>query len=159
MRRFLLLALIPLASPACPLGPKEETLTLARVMRNFGRYLNPADLAVFHGRGSPEAVPDSELRAVVDNLKLAESCARIASEDRGGTLYPSKADSLSGAARDAYLNLFWSRMRDFLAGLEEYERLFAGMLAQPAPQRDFDAAKAQMDRVRDLASKAHESLQ
>jgi hypothetical protein len=148
----------PTLASACPLGAGEDKLSLTRVMRNFGKTILPADRAAKKGAMGGD-VSDAELDSAVQGLTIAMSCAQIVSTDRSGDLYPRKASGLTGDARERYLELFFSRMKDFLEGLSEYRALYAELRARPLSERNFEGAKAQMRAVEDLANRAHESLE
>lgn len=152
-------AILPLSSFACPLGAGESKLTLTRVMRHFGKGINPADKAAKKGEQAPQDVTEAELETAIEGLGVAMSCAQAVATDRSGDLYPKKAAELSGDARERYLNLFFSRMNEFLQGLAEYRAIYAELRAQSLSERHFGRAKTQMRAVAELASRAHEDLQ
>lgn len=80
----LCLMFLPMASMAiCPLGAKEDHLTVQRVMRNFGRFVGVADnvcvLALNSWRHEP--IPDAKLTEAIDKLSMAIDCANDVLKD------------------------------------------------------------------------------
>lgn len=158
---FCLRAFFPLLSRAevCPLGPKEDTLQLSRVMRNFGSFTLPADSVARLGQSAPSSVHDADLQTALSKLQLAEACATAVVHDSTGALLPFKAGELQGAARDAYVKLFHDTMQDFLEGLEAYETVFRGILAEAPAARGYAEALRWSKEIGERANHAHEILQ
>lgn len=153
------LLLLPSLAPACPLGPGEAGLTLKRVMRNFGRYIFPADEAVRKGIAAPASVTEHELSNACDSLVIAISCAEAVLADRSGSLDPRKSRELTGEARELYLKVFLQRMNEFLRELAAYRAIHAALLESAAAERDFLAAMDKMRAVNEAARRAHEDTQ
>jgi hypothetical protein len=160
--RFFLFSLffcIPALAQACPLGNGETTLTLERVMRNFGRFTLPADRLAQRGTMDPAGISDQDLRDAIEALKNAESCASAVVSDRTDALLPSKVEKLSGDARAKYVQLFRDTMENFLEGLRAYETSVGVVLATAIPQRSFADVRKWSDEIEARATKAHELLQ
>lgn len=162
MKSILILAallLAPTFASACPLGPGESELSLARVMRNFGRHLMPADRAVQKGTmGGGQDVPNPELENAIRNLAVVVSCVDATLASRSEALWPRKARELSGEAREAYLRRFAISLRAFRAEVEDYSNEFTRLLSLPVPGRDFAPARALSKAVEEAANRAHETL-
>lgn len=156
---ILLIALISVNAAACPLGAHDDHLTLDQVMLNFGRFLNPADLAALKGHNRADTVSDADLAEAVSGIAAALDCADAVLGDKTGTLYPPKYFSLQGNARDAYLQLFLSDMDNFRQALAVYKRDFVALQKAAPASRDFTEADEQRQDVDDLATTAHGDLQ
>lgn len=160
--RILIIALFsaPIFAQACPLGPGETTLTLARVMRNFSSYTLPADRAVMTGIRNPTAVKDTDIDLGMQSLKIATSCAHLAAADpTPEALWPLKARKLGPAERENYLGEFRSLMSYFEEALIAYDSAIAELRAQPPSSRDFSSANKWSREVINRAGQAHEILQ
>lgn len=161
MKAVLILAalLFPTFSSACPLGPGETELSLARVMRNFGRHLMPADRTVQKAlMGEGQDIPNPELENAIHNLAVVMGCVDAALADSTDRLWPRKARELSGDARAAYLRRYAIALRAFRAEVEDYSAELTRLLQLPVPGRDFTPAKALSKAVQDAANRAHETL-
>ncbi len=161
MKTILLIAslLFPIHSFACPLGPGETELTLSRVMRNFGRYLMPADLMVQKATmGGGQDVPNADLERSIRSLDVVLTCVDRSLTDRSEALLPRRARELQGEARAAYLRMYASRLRDFRATVVNYQNEFTRLLGLPVPGRDFLPAKGLSKAVQEAANRAHEAL-
>lgn len=156
---FLALALLPSFAGACPLGDKESKLTLYRVMTNFGRYTLAPDRVTRKGLADPAAVTDAEIADAAASIQVAESCAAAVVGDRTDSLLPSKARHLTGAERDAYIQLFRDTMAFFLESLKAYEQSFRDQAALPRAQRNFTGTRTAAADMMANATKAHELLQ
>ncbi len=144
---------------ACPLGAGESQLSLTRVMRNFGKYLAPAEASIRKGLQAPESVTDQELLAVGSALKIALGCADLAASDRSGNLFPRKSSELSGEARERFLRKFFANMNAFAEEIREYARVFSELSVMPAGERAYAAAREQLRLVMAAADHAHKSLE
>jgi hypothetical protein len=161
MKTILILAalLVPTLSSACPLGPGETELSLARVMRNFGRYLMPADRIVQKATmGGGQDIPNPELESAIQSLAVVMNCVDVTLADRTDKLWPRKARELSGDERAAYLRRYAIALRAFRVEVEDYSAELTRLLQLPVPGRDFTPAKALSKAVQDAANKAHETL-
>ncbi|MGZ3652467.1 MAG: hypothetical protein ACXVB9_19430 [Bdellovibrionota bacterium] len=163
--RFPLLTLLALFLPLlagaaeCPKGDHEASLTLSRVMRNFGRFTMIADSVAINGLQNPASIGDSDIQNAIDKLVLAEACAAAVVADRDESLLPQKAGDLHGADRDAYIKLLRDTMQDFADGLRAYQGVYQDLLAAPPALRSFEKAKKWADEIDARATRAHALLQ
>lgn len=159
MKTILILAvmLLPSLSLACPLGAGETELTISRVMRNFGRGLMPSERLLQKALMGTE-IPDAELDNGIAQIAVVLSCADAAIGDRVGNVWPRKAHDLQGAAREAYLALYRSRLNEFRVAVVDFREELARQRALPAAQRDFRASKEKDVALNDAANRAHETL-
>jgi hypothetical protein len=158
MRLFVLtLLFFPFFANAadCPLGPRENALTLTRVMRNFGSFTLSADSVATLGQSDSGSIKEADLQTAVTKLQLAEACAFAVVHDDAGKLLPLKAEDLKGAARDAYIKLFHDTMQDFLEGLQAYEAVFREIQAQAPALRNYADAVKWSKEIDDRATRAH----
>lgn len=162
MKSILILAallLAPTSASACPLGPGETELSLTRVMRNFGRYLMPADRMVQKAlMGGGQDIPNAELENAIQSLGVVMGCVDGTLASRSEALWPRKARELSGEAREAYLRRFAIALRAFRAEVEDYRAELTRLHSLPVPGRDFAPAKALSKAVEEAANRAHETL-
>jgi hypothetical protein len=142
-------------SSECPLGPREDALTLSRVMRNFGSFTLSADSVATLGESDPASIKESDLQTAITKLQLAQACAFAVVHDEAGTLLPLKAEDLKGAAREAYIKLFRDTMQDFLEGLQAYEAVFRGIQARAPASRSYADAVKWSKEIDDRATRAH----
>lgn len=156
---FAFFLLSPSFASSCPLGPGETELSLARVMRNFGRHLMPADRLVQKATmGGGQDIPNSELENAIQNLAVVMGCVDATLADGTDRLWPRKARELSGDARAAYLRRYAIALRSFRVEVEDYSAELSRLLRLPVPGRDFSAARALSKAVTEAANKAHETL-
>ena len=145
-------------SSACPLGPKETELTLSRVMRNFSRFVMPAENMIQKGRNDLNSATDDDFRAAINGIEAAAECAATVLNDRSGQLLPSRAGDLQGAERTQYLEKFYAHMSDFSSGLLEDDQLLKDQWALSPLQRNFKVLADKAQDIRDRATRAHGDL-
>lgn len=161
MRYILLAALFGSFCPpllACPLGKGEAQLTVQRVMRNFGRFTLKADKNALRGKNPFDHVSSNEIRDSIADLDLAISCAEAVLAAPTGLKLPTCTQSLSGKMYDDYVSLYLQLMRDYSAGLREYQQIFKDILDRPENNRSFDAAYNYSKELEKLVDAAHKSL-
>lgn len=148
------------ASAACPLGENETTLTVHRVMRNFGRYTSPAEDIAFKTTNpySNEKVEDAEYTAAAASLDIAISCADAVLANPTGELLPDKSVFLEGKEKADYIDSYIYFMEEFKTGLGEFRDLLLATLAQKPEARDYPALKRKGDELNDLINHAHKRL-
>lgn len=142
----------------CPTPAGDDTLTLAGVMRNFGRALLPADKAAQAGTMDPADVSDAQLSEAIQGIQMAEVCAQATIEDKSGALWPSRAKELSGEALQAYIALFRSDMQAFADALVAYRLEFEKQQALPVGARAYATVDELRLQVRERAKEAHGDL-
>lgn len=157
-KTFLLVAMLSVMAHslafACPKGPRDSELSLSSVMRNFGRFLLPADSLVSRG---PKGAGEKEFTAAIDGISLAMSCTDAVLHDPQGALWPTKAYGLPPAEREAYLKVFHDQMQGFAERLAAYQTEFVHQRQIPQTERDFTTASRLKSEVQDFARKAHEA--
>jgi hypothetical protein len=139
----------------CPLGAKEDHLTIQRIMRNFGRFVTPADMVTIKGVNPAEKVSDAELTDAIENLGKVIDCAQAVLDHPEGDLLPAESRRLEGSARKDYLDDFLLFMTDFRDGLKEYREMFQKTLLQKAPDRDYKPLRQKCIELDNLVEHAH----
>ena len=150
--------LIPGRAQACPLGAGETRLEISRVMRNFGRLLSSADQVARDGASRPQEVTDQQLTTAIEGIRLAQSCAQAAIDEKTEAMLPIKAKQMQGAERERYLQKYYAYMVAFATALESYKSLFEAALRTEKDHRDFTMFNIKRTEVTDRANKAHADL-
>lgn len=155
----LLIALFinPIAD-TCPLGKGETHLTIARVMRNFGRFTVEADSNALKGMNPHDKVTIEHIRKSIDELGIAISCAQAVLESPKDDLLPSCTKALTGQAYGDYVSTYLRLMKDFEVALAVYQDLFKQVLAQPENERNFEVIYKQSKSIEELVDAAHKEL-
>jgi hypothetical protein len=155
----MILAVSSFAS-ACPLGEKEATLNVHRVMRNFGRYMGPAEDVAFKATDpyGVEKVQDQEITDAAAKLDIAISCADAVLANPTGELLPDKSVFLEGKEKADYIDSYLYFMEEFKTGLGEFRDLLLATVAQKVEARDYAALKRKGDELNDLINHAHKRL-
>ncbi|MBO9665982.1 MAG: hypothetical protein J7501_04150 [Bdellovibrio sp.] len=153
------LSVLPLVSVACPLGPKEDHLTISRIMRNFGKGFDKAETVARKASDPWDAANDNDFKAGIEGLNMAISCAAAVLANPTGELLPSKLMLMTDEAQkkeltDAYIYF----MEDFKEGLTEYRDLLTQNLAKKPEERDFAAIIHMNEQMNKRINKAHKSL-
>ena len=145
---------------ACPMGEKETTLNVHRVMRNFGRYMSPAEEIAFKTTDpySNEKVADSEYTDAAAKLDIAISCAAAVLANPTGELLPDKSVFLEGKEKADYIDSYLYFMDEFKTGLGEFRDLLLATVAQKPEARDYQALKRKGDELNSLINHAHKRL-
>jgi len=152
-------ALFPLASQACPLGAKEDHLTVQRVMLNFGKYIGQADNIALIGAKYPnETVTDAQIADVVNKIGLAITCAEAVIANPTGDLLPSKTVFLEGDALKEYIEDYVYFMTDFRDAMIHYKASFAAIGAVKAADRDWNALYAESEKLNSIIDHAHRKM-
>lgn len=147
------------AAAECPLGAKEDHLTIQRVMINFGKYVSDADAVAQKGLRPQETVTDAEIQAAADRLQIAIQCAEAVIQNPSGDLLPGPAFFMKEeAAKKEYIDDFVTFMGDFKDGLVDYRKVLLETLALKPEQRDFHAVMEQTQEVNKRVDRAHSKL-
>ena len=161
--RLLLFTLVfaPLASFAvtCPLGAKETTLTVQRVMMNFGRYYAGFDDLSYKARTPEETITDKDLETAGNNLEVAIACADEVLKNPTADVLPSKLTVMTDEAEkkdliDSYLYF----MEDFKEGLTECRQMVAMLLAQKPEDRKYDQLIEKSKEMNERIDHAHSKM-
>lgn len=148
----------PTESHPCPPGPNEVRLSIARVMRNLGRFLMAAEATALKGKSRSETVTDDELRKSILGLELAIACGEAAVELQNEDLVPAKALQLTGADREAYLLAYVERMNVFTDQIRNIKRMFESVLSAPADQRSYEDLYERSVEMNDHVNDSHRTL-
>lgn len=152
--------LTSLMASACPVGEKETTLNVHRVMRNFGRYMSPAEMVAFKATDpyGVEKVQDPEIIDAAAKLEIAISCADAVLANPTGELLPGKVVFLEGKAKADYIDSYIYFMEEFKTGLTEFREMLLAVVAQKVEVRDYKALKRKADELNDTINHAHKRL-
>lgn len=143
---------------ACPLGVNEDHLTIQRVMRNFGRFIMPAESLVYRGQNKAEKITDAELEEAIMKLSLVISCANAVIESPAGDLIPTVARSLPAAQKAKYIEKLVYFMEEFKLSVTEYQNRFIEMQTRPQNLRDFTELYGKTKEQDALIERAHQKL-
>lgn len=158
MLSLLIAILISPIADACPLGKGEAQLTIARVMRNFGRFTVEADSNALKGINPHDKVTVGQIRKSIDDLGVAISCAQAVLEAPHGDLLPSCTKALTGKAFKDYVSTYLRLMKEFEVALAVYQDLFKQALAKSENERSFDVIYKQSKSIEELVDAAHKEL-
>lgn len=144
------------SAATCPLGAKDDHLTVHRIMINYGKYVGPADHIVLLGARYPnETVTDSDISTSIDQLGLAIACAQAILDNPTGDLLPDKASFLTGQEQKDYIDDFVYFTNEFHDALVVYRDSFKKMLATPKASRNWELLYAESKELNDLIDHAH----
>lgn len=152
---FAVVSLAAALADACPLGPRETELSLARVMRNFGRGTMQASTSIQRGTRDAGDVTEAMFKASIDGLGMAQSCVEMALTMNTREMLPLKARDLSGAALDSYLVKYHALMREFSVILMDLRGEFIKQAALAASERNFSAAANLEKAMNEKVNEAH----
>lgn len=151
----------PMASFAvtCPLGPKETTLTVQRVMLNFGRYYANFDDLAYKARNPNETITDQDMQTAINNLEVAIACADEVIKNPTADTLPTKLSTIKDEAQrkdliDSYLYF----MEDFKDGLVECRQLVQTVLAQNPGERNYSPFIEKSKEMNERIDHAHSKL-
>lgn len=156
---FVFLPLVSLAD--CPLGAKEDHLTISRVMRNFGRFTLPADSLCLKGINPPEreSISDSQITDAIAKLSLAVDCAEAVLKNPTGDVLPSHLELMTDAkAKAQVVDDYIYFMTDFRDGLKEYQDILGKLLTQPSAERNYTEANDKRQELDTLVERAHKKV-
>jgi hypothetical protein len=154
----LLFAAIDAGAVECPLGAKEDHLTIQRVMRNFGRFVSDADALAIQAQQIPESITDEQIKTASAKLTLALACAQAVLDQPESNRLPTHANELQGPERDQFIAKFLDFMRQFRDGLEQYRNITDALLTVAKPNRQFDELYQKYKTMDALVDKAHSEL-
>jgi hypothetical protein len=148
-----------IAHAECPLGEKETHLTIHRVMRNFGRFVTPADMVTIKGVNPNEKVNDQELTIAIEKLGYVVDCAQAVLDNPTGDMLPTDAHNIEDAkTRQEYVDDFLYFMTDFRDGLIEYREMFKKTLLQKPEERDYKPLREKCIELDNLVEHAHKKV-
>lgn len=161
MNRFLIIFMFLVSGNtvfACPLGAKEERLTIQRVMRNFGRFIMPAEMIAYRGQNKYEVITDAQLQEAIEKLSLVISCANAVLENPSEELIPIASQKLPEPEKSQYLDSYLFFMDEFKLSVTEYQAVYIKLLAQPAAERNFLPLLDLTKKQDALIDRAHRKL-
>jgi len=156
------LILTPMAALAdCPLGEHESTLTVGRIMRNFGRFTMVADSIAADGVDpwGHKPVTAAQMTEAIDKLSQSIDCADAVLKNPTGDLLPGKLTFITDEKeRAAFVDDYVYFMTDFKDGLIEYREIFKKLQAQKPEDQKFDEANSKREELDNLVNRAHKKL-
>jgi hypothetical protein len=156
---FVTLVLFSTARANCPLGAKEDHLTIQRVMRNFGRFVSPADLITLKGVTPYQEITEADLSEATTKLSLAIDCAQAVLDNPTGEILPAEyRRQESEAARQEYLDDFLSFMGEFRDGLKDYEKLFQELILKKPEERNYQPLREKCLELEKMVDHAHRKV-
>ncbi len=156
---FLFIFQITNSIGACPLGTKEDHLTLQRVMRNFGRFIMPAEMIAYRSLNKYEDISNQQIEEAIGKLSLLMSCAQAVIDDpKNMNLLPLRAQKLTSDQLVVFKEDFIFFMQEFNDNIAEYQNLFIKILIQEKNIRNFDAIYKQTKDQDVLIERAHKKL-
>jgi len=161
MNRFLLIIAFIFSGNilwACPLGAKEESLTVQRVMRNFGRFIMPAEMIAYRGQNKNEVITDAQLQEAIEKLSLVITCANAVLENPTGDVLPTAGRDLAEPEKSKYLDSYLFFMGEFKASVTDYQAIYIKLLAAPQAERDFSPLLELTKKQDALIDRAHRKL-
>lgn len=150
--------LISTWSVACPLGAKENHLTIQRIMRNFGRFIMPAEMISVRSQNKTEVITDAQLEDAILKLNHVVSCAQAVVDNPTGDLIPMAARLLPEKRKATYIEDLVFYMDEFKELVKEYQNLFIEVSAKPAAARNFEAIQNHTKLQNAMIDHAHEKL-
>jgi hypothetical protein len=142
----------------CPLGQGETTLSIHRVMRNFGRFIMEADMISLKGVNPNETVKDSEIQTAIVKLGYVIDCAQAVLDHPTGEILPDEASKLSGDALKEYIDDFLYFMTDFRDEVTQYRELLKKILTLKPEERDFHPVRDKSKEIDELVEHAHKKV-
>ncbi|MBS1972255.1 MAG: hypothetical protein JSU04_18260 [Bdellovibrionales bacterium] len=158
---FIFMPLVSTADVACPLGAKEDHLTINRVMRNFGRFIMYADGVCVKAQNPWEKdhITDQEITEAIGKMDLVVACAEAVLKDPTGDVLPGKLLLMKDEKEKAELvDDYVYFMTDFKDAVIEYRELFKKLLTQKAADRNYDEVNTKRQEVDALVERAHKKL-
>ncbi len=152
---FLVFLMSPMFLKACPIGEKEDQLTIQRVMRNFGRFLMPTELIAYSSTNSEENIPVTDLHQAIEKLYLAESCTTEVIKNPSGDLLPLSVQQMSEENRQEYVEELVFYMTELRNSLQELSLL---LKASVDGKIDLSLCRAKLREIDRIVNRAHQKL-
>jgi hypothetical protein len=143
---------------ACPLGAKEDHLTIQRVMRNFGRFSREAESLTITGKDYPDSVSETTLDKGISDLSLVVSCVDAVLQNPTGDLLPSAADNLEINEKEAYIVKFIQYLNDFKNSTLYFQKLLVVEKNKPINLRNFKISYEYTKTFNEIIDRAHKEL-
>lgn len=155
---FVLSNVVLADSVVCPLGNKEDHLTIHRVMRNFGRFMNPADLLALKSEKDSESITDTEIQNAASKLQIVESCLQAVLDNPTGEMLPDKVSEMSEEEKQKYVPLFLKLMNDFKVEVITFRSQLEQILSVEKASRNFKPYYSQYELINRMVDDAHQEL-
>jgi hypothetical protein len=158
---FILLPFVSMADVECPLGAKEDHLTVNRVMRNFGRFIMYADGVCVKAQNPWEKsnITDAEISEAIGKMNQVVACAEAVLKNPTGDVLPGKLLIMTDEKAKAELvDDYIYFMTDFKDAVVEYRELFKKLLIQKPADRNFDEANSKRHEIDALVMRAHKKI-
>lgn len=127
-------------------------------MRNFGRFILPAELITYRSQNKPESVTDAQLQEAIEKLSVIINCANAVLENPTGDLVSADVHDLPADDKANYLDSYTFFMDEFKLSIIDYQSAFIKILAQPQAERDYSKLM-QLTKDQDaLIDRAHRKL-
>lgn len=146
------------AAQTCPLGAKEDHMTIQRVMRNLGRFIMPAEMISLRSVNVYEVITDQQLEEAIAKLNLVISCAQAVIDQSTGDMVPMHARRFEAEKLKTYMDDLVFYMDEFQEELLTYQNLFIVELAKEKSLRNFTAIQKQTKRQDIFIDRAHKIL-
>lgn len=146
------------AGPSCPLGPRQDHLTIHQVMINFGSYTLAADTLAEKFVMPYEDVSNDLISTAAKDLDIAKACAEAVLANPSGDLLPSGMNSLSAADREKMVSDFLAFMIEFHDALLDYRDGCLDLLREKPEVRNFKNLFALHTNLTAIANRAHGKL-
>ncbi len=143
----------------CPIGLKNDHLTIQQVMINYGRFVGHADhIALLGARYPNETVTEEQIAQIVPYLLSAAACAQAVLDNPTGDLLPSKTSFLKGEERINYINDFLFFTEEFRDVLIEYSNAFLFLSQTSAQKRNWESIYQKSKEVDAFIDRAHRKI-
>ncbi len=146
---------LSLADVVCPLGKKEDHLTIHRVMLNFGKYTMDADSIALKDVTPQQDVTETQITTAIEKLKLAQACADAVIANPMGDMLPDAADGLPPVQRQKLIDDLLMFMQEFSDGLIDYQDALTQVLNTPVASRNYHQVYVICGSLNDLVTRAH----
>lgn len=146
-------------SLVCPLGEKEDHLTIQRVMRNFGRYTRHPQFISLKGVQWPSDITDLDIEKAVADLDIVVACARAVVTKPEGDLLPTYFADLSAEERSLHMLKYLEWLRKFIIEVQLFQSMFRELSNVDFRIQDqFKKLEQQSKKMDQVVNEAHEYL-
>lgn len=144
---------------ACPIGPKEDHLTIQRVMRNFGKFSMDAESICITGQSNPSSISDDQLSKAMTKLDTVVACAEAVIAHPEGDLLPAGYDDLNPSDRADMIKKLVGFMSDFKTLNVQFKSLLLDQLQKPIQSREYKTCYEFDKKYNELIDRAHKEVQ
>ena len=111
------------ASVACPLGAKEDHISIQRVMRNLGRFIMPAEMISLRSVNPYEVITDVQLQEAISKLTVLISCAQAVIDQPAGDMVPLQVRQFDAEKLKKYMDDLVFYMGEFQEEPLTYQKI------------------------------------